>query len=46
VFILSPELKFSEGIKNVHSRDPNLQYSNVIDQIKTRMVTFSIIFEG
>jgi hypothetical protein len=46
VFILSPELKFSEGIKNVHSRDPNLQYSKVIDKLKTRMVVFSLIFEG
>jgi hypothetical protein len=46
VFILSPELKFSEGIKNIHSRDPNLQYSNVIDQIKSRMIVFSLIFEG
>src|ERR1700691_1906528 len=46
VFILSPELKFSEGIKNVHSRDPSLQYSNVIDKLKTRMVVFSLIFEG
>lgn len=46
VFILSPELKFTQGIKNVHDRDPNLQYSNTIDQLKTRMVTFSIIFEG
>jgi hypothetical protein len=46
VFILSPELKISQGIKNVHSRDPNLQYSNVIDKIKSRQVIFSIIFEG
>jgi hypothetical protein len=46
VFILSPELKFSEGIKNVHDRDPNLQYSNTIDKLKTRMVVFSLIFEG
>jgi Outer membrane protein beta-barrel domain len=46
VFILSPELKFSEGIKNVQSRDPSLQYSNVIDKLKTRMVVFSLIFEG
>ena len=46
VFILSPELKISEGIKNVHSRDPNLQYSNVIDKLKTRMIVFSLIFEG
>ena len=46
VFILSPELKISQGIKNVHSRDPNLQYSNVIDKIKTRQIIFSLIFEG
>jgi hypothetical protein len=46
VFILSPELKISEGIKNVHSRDPSLQYSNVIDKLKTRMIVFSLIFEG
>jgi hypothetical protein len=46
VFILSPELKWSEGIKNVHSRDPSLQYSNVIDKLKTRMIVFSLIFEG
>lgn len=46
VFILSPELKISEGIKNIHSRDPNLQYSNVIDKLKSRMIVFSLIFEG
>jgi hypothetical protein len=46
VFILSPELKVSEGIKNIHSRDPSLQYSNVIDKIKSRMIVFSLIFEG
>ena len=46
VFILSPELKISEGIKNLHDRDPNLQYSNVIDKLKTRMIVFSLIFEG
>jgi hypothetical protein len=46
VFILTPELKISEGIKNIHSRDPNLQYSNVIDKLKSRMIVFSLIFEG
>lgn len=46
VFILSPELKFSDGIMNIHSRDPNLQYSNVIDKLKSRMIVFSLIFEG
>jgi outer membrane protein with beta-barrel domain len=46
VFILSPELKFSNGIMNIHSRDPSLQYSNVIDKLKSRMIVFSLIFEG
>jgi hypothetical protein len=46
VFILTPEIKFSNGIKNIHARDPNLQYSNVIDKLKSRMVVFSLIFEG
>lgn len=46
VFILSPELKISEGIKNIHSRDANLQYSNTIDKLKSRMIVFSLIFEG
>ncbi|MHA4808672.1 type IX secretion/gliding motility protein PorT/SprT [Flavitalea flava] len=46
VFILAPELKISNGIMNIHSRDPNLQYSNVIDKLKSRMIVFSLIFEG
>jgi Outer membrane protein beta-barrel domain len=46
VFILTPELKVSEGIKNIHDRDPSLQYSNVIDKLKSRMIVFSLIFEG
>jgi hypothetical protein len=46
VFILSPELKFSNGIMNVHHYDPNLIYSNTIDKLRSRMVVFSLIFEG
>ncbi len=46
VFILSPELKFSDGLMNIHARDPNLKYSNVIDKLKSRMIVFSLIFEG
>lgn len=46
VFILSPELKISNGIKNVHHRDPNLIYSNTIDKLRSRMIIFSLIFEG
>ncbi len=45
-FILSPELKLSNGIGNVHSRDPGLKYSNVIDKIQSRQIVFSLIFEG
>ncbi len=26
--------------------NPSLQYSNVIDKLKTRMIVFSLIFEG
>jgi hypothetical protein len=46
VFILSPEIKLSNGIQNVHHRDPNLIYSSTIDKLKSRMVVFSLIFEG
>jgi hypothetical protein len=45
-FILSPEIKISNGISNVHSRDPNLKFSSVIDKIQSRQIIFSLIFEG
>ena len=41
----SPELKISNGLGNVHSRDANLKYSSVFDKLKTRMIAFSIILE-
>jgi len=44
-FVLSPEIKLSDGITNLHARDPNLKYSNVIDKINSRMVTFSLTVE-
>jgi hypothetical protein len=46
VFILTPEIKISEGLINVHSRDPNLIYSSTIDKLNSRMIVFSLIFEG
>jgi len=46
VFILSPELKISNGLINEHSRDPNLIYSSTIDKLNSRMIVFSLIFEG
>jgi hypothetical protein len=45
-FIFSPEVKISNTIPNVHSRDPNLIYSNVIDRMQSRMIVFSIHLEG
>lgn len=46
VFILSPEIKVSNGLSNIHSRDVNLKYSSAIDQLNSRMIVFSLIFEG
>jgi len=45
-FIFSPEFKISNGIKNIHSRDENLKYSNVLDRITSRMFVFCIHLEG
>ena len=44
-FVLSPEIKLSSGLVNLHSRDPDLRYSNVIDKINSKMITFSITVE-
>jgi hypothetical protein len=46
MFIFSPEIKISNGISNVHARDPGLKYSSVIDRIQSRQIIFSLIFEG
>lgn len=45
-FIFSPEIKVSNGLKDIHSRDPNLIYSNVLDRITSRMIIFCIHLEG
>lgn len=45
-FILSPEIKLSNGISNSHSRDASLKFSNVLDKLQSRMIVFSLIFEG
>lgn len=45
VFVLTPEIKLSSGIANLHSRDASLRYSNVIDKISSKMITFSITVE-
>jgi len=45
-FIFSPEIKISNGLKNIHGRDENLKYSNVFDKIQSRMIVFTIHLEG
>ncbi len=42
---VSPEIKISNGLSNLHQLDPSLKYSNVLGQILSRMVVFSIHFE-
>jgi len=44
-FVLSPEIKLSSGLMNLHSRDASLRYSNVLDKINSRMITFSLTVE-
>ncbi|CAN5260113.1 hypothetical protein BH09BAC2_BH09BAC2_00670 [soil metagenome] len=44
-FVLSPEIKISNGLRDLHSRDENLRYSNVIDKIRSKMITFSLTVE-
>lgn len=45
-FILSPEIKLSNGLNNIHSRDKSLIYSSVFDKIQSRMIVFSLHIEG
>lgn len=42
---VSPEIKFSYGLSNIHQYDPTLKYSNVLDRIQSRMIIFSIHLE-
>lgn len=42
---VSPEIKFSYGLSNIHQYDRNLKYSNVLDKIQSRMIIFSIHLE-
>jgi hypothetical protein len=42
---LSPELKFSYGLANLHDRDPNLKFSSVFNRLESRMITLSINIE-
>ncbi len=45
-FIFSPEVKVSNGLRNLHARDERLKYSSVLDRLQSRMIVFSIHLEG
>jgi hypothetical protein len=45
-FIFSPEIKISNGMRNIHARDENLKFSNVFDKIQSKMIVFTIHLEG
>jgi hypothetical protein len=44
-FVLSPELKVSWGLSNLHSRNPALKFSSNVDKINSRMISFSLTVE-
>lgn len=45
-FILSPEVKISNGLSNLHDRNDKLNYSRVLEAIQSRMIVFTIHLEG
>ncbi len=45
-FILSPEIKFSHGLMDIHNRNPALIYSSTIERLFSRGLTISLHFEG
>ena len=44
-FVLTPEIKLGWGLSNLHARDENLKFSNVIDKINSRTLTISLTVE-
>lgn len=45
MFVLTPEIKMGWGFGNLHSRDVNLKFSNTIDKINSRIISFSLTVE-
>ncbi len=45
-FILSPEIKMSHGLMNLHERDVFIPMSNQIDQIRSRTIMLTFMIEG
>ena len=45
VFVLTPEVKITYGLRNVLQRNDALKFSNTIDKIASRSLTFSLTVE-
>lgn len=45
-FMFTPEIKITQGMRNVHLPTDGLNYSDVIQQLRSRVITFSLQFEG
>ena len=45
VFVLTPEIKISYGLKNMLSRETNYKYANTIDDIRSRSISFTLTVE-
>lgn len=45
-FILSPEIKFSYGVLDIHARDEKITFSSTIDKLFSRGFAISLHFEG
>ena len=45
-FILTPEIKISQGIGNTLIFNPNLEESSVLEKVLSRAFTFTLHFEG
>lgn len=44
--ILAPEIKLSQGLLDIHSPNPQLQYSNVLQHLFSRVISFTLNIEG
>jgi len=44
-FVLSPELRVNWGLNNLHQRSSTMRFSSNIDQINSRMLSFSLTVE-
>lgn len=45
VFVLTPEIKIGYGMRNVHDRNPKTKYSNILDDINSRTISFTLTVE-